>query len=462
VFLAVSLPQRVALLDGTPGLVQIEGAVLNMGARIWHGASPWPDPFRDQNISFLYGPLAPALLGGAWLAGGGSLAVPRLASCVAAALTAWCLFRFVGARRGTVWGLWSALAWLAIEETFGGYFFTARIDAISNCFIVAAVTAGVEYYETARTYVPAVALASCAILCRQTAVVPWAILAVAILKRHGWRPAAGYVAVPAAAALLSMAWFHYKSEGWSTRYILSPGSHAWALPEARRAAARLFLAPEMIPFWILAILGALRCGRLWLAIAAAVLSLSFVHASRWAGFPVSLAPGLALSVPVLAHAFDPVSRFSRWLVSAALIAFSVGLFMSPPPEVGWGNITKSTIEQRILGRRALAVAAAHPGPMLVNGFQEFALLSHAPWIDDVHSALGPDTAGDPALDAVAVRIEQKKYTLSTVTPEALREWARSVRGVRPGTAGRLEQCAVALETHYQSLEGDAVLVPRRN
>ncbi|MFN0206560.1 MAG: hypothetical protein ACKVS6_09650 [Planctomycetota bacterium] len=463
IFLATSLPHTLAAIREIPGLIHIEGAVLNMGSRMWHGESAYPDPFLDKNISFLYGPLAPALLGGAYLLGHKyfgheMLAAPRIVSMSAAFLCGVAIGYFVYKRRGAAWGIWSALAWIAIQDTFASYFYLARIDSISNLFIILSIVAGVNAAERKRGILTAAFLISCALLCRQIAAAPWLILCCFLAVQRRWRDAILYFTIPAAACAAALVWLDLKSNGWSSKYVFSAGMHAWALPETAAAFSRLFISPEMWFFWMLYILGLRRAPKLWTALSAVYLIISIVHACRWAALTVSLAPGLALCVPIAAFSRAEVNdrKIVRMLAAAALLAFSAALFFVTPP--GWGSgADRGALDAKLQkGSAMLEAVRQRPGRILVNGFQEFGILNKQFEIDDIHSALGPDTAGDAVLEVIATKIEKKEYSAALVSPEELRTWAESVVKVRGDTGARLFRCADALEKQYRRAAAGAL------
>ncbi|MBI3819382.1 MAG: hypothetical protein HY286_11865 [Planctomycetes bacterium] len=451
-FLIWNLPRTLAVISNIPGLAQIEGAVVHMGSLEWRGINPYPDPLNDKNISFLYGPLGPQILGLAWLIGGGSFVLPRAVSTIAMFATGAVLGRFVGHRRGWLAGVWATAASIAILSTFSGFFSLARIDSLSNLFIILSITFGIDYVEKRADLRPAAAAMACALLCRQTAVVPLLLLTFTVWWRRGFGNAARYALVPLFIFALTAIAYHLASGGWSSKYIFSPGQHAWAFTELAQTMRRLFISPEMWFFWILFIFGFRAVPTWWAIVWCPIFLLTIAHSSRWAALTISLAPSLLMAVPMAACAAVRERRRAapvRWIVQLSFIAFPVALFFVKLPPWGCENLINARV-----ARRAVEEVAAHPGRVLVNGYQDYALLAGAGELDDVHSALGPDTAGDPALDFINNNLKRKRYSILLLKIGELRGQADSILNIRPSTADGLRRCAASIEHNYHRVEGD--------
>lgn len=460
-FLAWHLPRTLGVISNIPGFAQIEGAVVHMGELLWRGASPYPDPLKDKNISFLYGPLAPEILGLAFLINGKSFVLPRLLSTLSVFATGACAGVFVSKRAGWTAGLWTALAWAAIQSTFAGFFSLARIDSISNFFIILSITSGIDAATRRSALLPAAASMACALLCRQTAAIPFVILIMALFWHRGARDAARYAFFPLFIFTLVSIAMHFASDGWSSRYIFSPGQHAWALPEFKNALSRLFVSPDSWALWLLCIFGATRAPLWLLATAVPVFLLALIHASRWAALTVSLAPAFALAVPVAAFASvreRGAGIASRSIIQLLFIIFPATLYFVPAPAWGFENPRAAAAARAESGVFTINSVRAHPGRALVNGFQEYALLAGADSVDDVHSALGPDTAGDPALDFVNLNINQRRYSIILLNPPELAAQAASIREIRPGTSARLAACVAAIQKHYKQIDAGRGIV----
>lgn len=451
VYLLLALPAGLGLISSGAGAVKIEAAVLNMGARIWACEPPWPDPMRSENIAFLYGPLAPAVLGGAWLASGGVWMVPRLVSLASVLLTGVILGRYAARKHGTLAGIFALLAWTALQNSFAGYFYTARIDSFSNLCIILSVTTGVRWLETGRGGTAAVCAVTAALLCRQTAVIPWAVLSIAAFWTGGVRRALVYIIPPAAAFALSLLFFHYTTDGWSSRYIFSPGLHAMGWREFQWTLSRLILSPDMVCIFIFSAAGIAIAPVLWIVIAIPMFILSVVHASRWSALPVSLAPGIAFMVPIAAAGASYVFEKRMPLIAQGclLVLFPAAFFFGPALDWVPGGLAAGAAARATATNQTMEAVRQHPGRVLVDGFQEYAMIAGQKEIDDIHSALGPDTAGDPALQFVIDNIVNLRYSIVIVSTSDLEAQADDVECSRPDTALRLRGVAGAIRAHYK-------------
>lgn len=457
IFLIWNLPRSLGAISNCPGLAQIEGAVIHMGVLLCEGRNPYPDPLLDKNISFLYGPLAPEILGLAFLVGGKTLVLPRIISTIAVFATGVVLGKFISKRRGWILGLWTALAWTAVQSTFSGFFYLARIDSISNLFIILAICRGVDLIEGRRAPLGAISAFCCALLCRQTAFIPLVILAFGVWWTRGAAAAVRFFLGPLFVFLIALFALHYASDGWSSKYLFSAGNHAWAIPEFIAAASRMFISPEMLLLWILTFFGWGGASGWWNATTAVMILLMIAHSSRWAALDESLAPAIAMMLPIASCA--AIYQKSRspavgWLLQILFIIFPAALFFIRAPEWGVANPRAAVAERAPRANITLNLVREHPGRVLVNGFQDYAILADQWEIDDIHSALGPDTAGDPALEMIERNIINKRYSIILIEPNDLGQLAKSIFNIRPATAKRLDRVAGAVEKYYHLVGGE--------
>jgi hypothetical protein len=463
------LTRTLPVVGAAPALSPVEGAVLETGRRVLHGENPYPDPLTDRAVAFLYPPLAPALLAAAFPLTS-SLTAPRAVSLLAVLGTAAVLFAHVRRRSGWRAGILTGLAAIAVVNTFCGYFFLARVDAIAAFFLVAALATGARAVNTpsAGLAITAGVLTGLAVLCKQTAVAAAAGIAFALYRSageraEGQRAVARFLVSLALAAGTVLLTLHFASGGWSTKFLLMAGSHPFQGRELGDAIDRL-LSVDAFLLLTLAIFGFRREEVAWNVTMVLTIGLSIVTAAKWGGLTTALAPVFLLWLGMAgverrgARATDATLR----LVSAFLALFlPLALYGVKVP--AWGAADTGPIVEERLTRTPATLEAlrGHPGPLLVNGYQELPLLAGRRVDDDLHAALECDLAGYPVLTRITERIGKRGYALFAGSLEDLTARAAEVREKRPETAARLEACARALAEHYVDATPPQCLTPLR-
>lgn len=443
--------RTLPVLRGAPGLSPVEGPVIEMGRRALRGENPYPDPVTDRAVAFLYPPLGPCLLAVGFNLTG-DLTGARAVSFAAVIASAVALGLHLRARNGWRAGVIAALAWLGVLNTFCGYFFLARVDAVAVFFLLTALCAGARAAASGgeRGLVFAAVLAAAALLCKQTAAAVVVGVGVGFLRKSGPGAAIRYLSIVGAVTGTVLLTLHFASSGWSTRFLWLPSGHPFQRQEFVLAIGRL-VSIDSVMILTLAAFGLRRDELAWNVSTVLTAALSLVTASKWGGLTTALAPlyllllGTSGVERVGAAARDATLR----LVSAFLALF-LPLAITGARVPQWGVADTGPVVEELLARagnttRALSSAR---GRLLVNGTQDYALLAGRSADDDLHAALECDLGGYAVLTRLAAALERREYAVVVGSASDLAARAGEVLGARPETAARLEACARALAEHY--------------
>lgn len=203
----------------------MEGALVDHCRRVATGLPLYCEP-TPEHVPFLYAPLQ-SWLGGAalWLGLDGLFAL-RLLAAAATAGCAWLLAHWV--RRETGHGSAAAVTagvFLAGYGWCSWWYDLARNDTL---FLLPTLGAAfVLRHGGPRRWLPAAALATLAVLAKQSALMWLPAIGVAGCC-HDWRTGLRFAAAATAAIAAALGLLHVTTDGWSTFFLFEmPGYHAW-------------------------------------------------------------------------------------------------------------------------------------------------------------------------------------------------------------------------------------------
>jgi hypothetical protein len=236
----------------------MEGAMVDHSARVADGLPLYCAP-GPEHVPFLYAPLMFWLGGLSMKLGLPGLLALRLVATAATIGTTMLIGHWVRRETGkSVPGL------VAMGVFLGGYGWLAWwYDLARNDTLFVLPCLGAAYvlrYGTSRRWLLAAALATTAVLAKQSALMWLPAIGIGALC-HDWRTALRFGAATLAGIAAVFALMHWTSDGWSTFFLFEmPRHHGW-----NGERKLLFWTEDLRPMWPLTALGLLGFVLQWRA-----------------------------------------------------------------------------------------------------------------------------------------------------------------------------------------------------
>lgn len=226
----------------------MEGAMVDHSARVADGLPLYCAP-EPEHVPFLYAPLMFWLGGLAMKLGLPGLLALRLLATAATIGCAVLIGHWVRRETGRLLpGLVAMGVFLGGYGWLAWWYDLARNDTL---FVLPCLgTAYVLRHGTSRRWLLAAALATTAVLAKQSALMWLAAIGIGALC-HDWRNALRFGAATLAGIAATTALMHWTSDGWSTFFLFEmPRHHGW-----NGERKLLFWTEDLRPMWPLVLLG---------------------------------------------------------------------------------------------------------------------------------------------------------------------------------------------------------------